>query len=60
VAESFKGDASVVESVDVVLINLEDFGVICDGLMVVSELREAVSSVVEGLDIVLGSELDLV
>jgi len=59
-AESFEGDASVVECVNVVLVNLEDFRVVCDCLVVVSELSEAVSSVVVGLDVVLGAELDFI
>ena len=59
-AESFERDASVVERMDVVLVDLEDLGVVGDRFVVVSELREAVSPVVEGLDVVLRSKLDLV
>ena len=59
-AKSFEGDASVVERVDVVLVDLEDLGVVCDRFMVVSELRVAVSPVIEGLDVVLRSKLDFV
>ena len=48
------------QRVNVYAVDLQDFRVVCDCLMVVSKLGEAVSSVIECFHIVLSSKLDFV
>ena len=50
-AESFEADASVVEGMDVFTVKLDDPTVVFDSLLILSQLGEAVGSVVEGLDV---------